>query len=278
MFGLPRMPTLDLQDGARLHVEAAGHGPALLALHGWSRSGADLASLLARLPGLRTLALDLRGHGRSAAGPLDLDLLAGDLAATAEALSVERAVLLGWSLGGQVALAALARHPALRRRLAGLALLSSTPRFTASDDWPHGLPPRSLAGLAAKVRRRPLEAFPGFFDGCFAEGELDEAARSRLAPLREAPAPDLACAQAGLRLLGTADLRGELAALAGAALPVLVVHGEGDPICPPGAGRALAAAFPGARLVTLPGAGHAPFLTRETEVAAALRAFAEAVA
>jgi pimeloyl-[acyl-carrier protein] methyl ester esterase len=52
--------------------------------------------------------------------------------------------------------------------------------------------------------------------------------------------------------------------------PVLVIHGEADAICPVAAGRALAAALPAARLVTLPGAGHACFVGREAEVAGLL--------
>jgi len=276
MVALPRMPILERHDGVRLHVETTGGGgPAVLAVHGWSRSGLDLAPLLSRLPGHRTISFDLRGHGRSTPGALDLDALAGDLAAVAEAERVEGALLLGWSLGGQVALAALARHPGLARRVAALALLSSTPCFTLRDGWRHGLPARAVEGLALRVRRRPEEACRRFFDDCFAPGELDEPARLRLGPLRLAPAPDPACALAGLEVLAGTDLRAGLPALA---LPTLVVHGEADPICPPGAGRALAAAIPGARLLLLPGAGHAALLTRQAEVAAALLALAREAA
>jgi pimeloyl-[acyl-carrier protein] methyl ester esterase len=275
MFEPPRMPSLDRHDGVRLHVEVTGQGPALLAVHGWSRSGLDLAPLLARLPAHRAILPDLRGHGRSSPGPLDLDTLVDDLAAVAEAHVPGRALLVAWSLGGLVALAALAGRPGLRRRVAGLALLSSTPCFTLRDGWPHGLPARAVEVLAARVRRRPQEAQRRFFDDGFAPGELDEAARLELAPLREAPPPDLGCALAGLEVLATADLRG---GLAGLDLPTLVIHGEADPICPPGAGRALSEAIPGARLLTLPGAGHAPFLSRAAEVAAALRAFAREAA
>jgi pimeloyl-ACP methyl ester esterase len=265
------MTTLLRDDGVRLHVEATGAGPTLLAVHGWSRSSADLAPLAERLPGRRVLRLDLRGHGRSTPGPFTLAALADDLAALAAAEGLSGALLLGWSLGGQVALAALAAHPALRARLAGLVLLGATPRFTEGADWPHGQPARAVEGLRLRVRRAPQKALARFLDDCFAPGELDEAGRARLAGLRAAPPPDQAAAVAGLDVLASADLRAALPALD---LPALVLHGEADAICPPGAGRALAAALPRARLRTFPGLGHAPHLSRPDEVAAAVAAFA----
>ncbi|MBK9516456.1 MAG: alpha/beta fold hydrolase [Anaeromyxobacter sp.] len=265
------MPTLLRDDGATLHVEVAGAGPPLLMLHGWSRSSLDLAGLAARLaPRHRVLSLDLRGHGRSTSGPFTLAALAGDVAALAGAEALHGALLLGWSLGGQVALAAAAL-PALRARLAGLVLVGATPRFTEGDGWPHGLPARAVEGLALRVRRQPAKALTRFLEDCLAPGEAEALGEGRLAALRGGPAPDAAAALAGLDLLASTDLRGALPAVT---LPTLVLHGEADAICPVGAGRALAAALPAARLRTVPGAGHAPFLAQEALVAEAVLAFA----
>lgn len=254
-----------------LHLEASGAGPALLAVHGWSRSSADLGPLATALPGHRVLRPDLPGHGRSAPGPATLGALADALHALAAAAAPEGAVLLGWSLGAQVVLAALAAHPPLRARTRGVVLLGATPRFTNGDGWPHGQPLRAVEGLALRVRRAPAKALARFLDDCFAPGELDAAGEARVAPLRAAPAPSPEVALAGLELLATADLR---AALTGLDLPALVLHGEADAIVPVGAGRALAAALPRARLLTWPGLGHAPHLSRPAEVAAAVAAFA----
>ncbi len=252
-----------------LSYEDQGIGPPVLLLHGWSRSGADFASLAERLTDRhRVVRLDLRGHGRSAPGRFTLADLAGDVAALAEALDLRAALLLGWSLGGQVALAAL---PGLGARVARLALVGATPHFTRSDEWPHGPPPRALEGMAALLRRRPAAVQDRFLDDCFAPGELDEAGRAALRSPASAPPPDLACALAGLDLLAGTDLR---AALPGVRLPVLLLHGEADAICPVGAAHALAALLPSARLVTFPAAGHAPFISRPAEVAALLEGFA----
>ncbi len=265
------MITLDRDDGVRLHVEVSGSGPPLLALHGWSRSSADLAPLSERLAGHRVLRLDLRGHGRSTPGPFTLAALAADLAALAEAEGLAGALLLGWSLGGQVALAALGAHPALRARVAGLVLLGATPRFTVGDGWPHGLPTRAVEGLALRVRRTTVKTLARFLDDCFAPGELDAAGLARVERLRDAEPPDTDTALAGLELLASTDLR---AGLGGLTLPALVLHGEADAICPVGAGRALAAALPRARLLTFPGLGHSPLLSRPDQVAAAVADFA----
>lgn len=265
------MPALELPSGHRVAFADHGAGPPLVLAHGWSFGAAVLDALPARATaGRRALAPDLRGHGasRGAAAPFTLGDLAGDLAGLFEALGLEDATLVGWSLGAQVALAAL---PRLRPRLSRLVLLSATPCFTLRDGWPHGLPARTLEALARQVRRDTARAVERFAEGMFAEGELDPAARARAAALRAAiPPPDTAAALAGLEILAGTDLR---PALRDVDLPTLVIHGERDPICPAGAGRALAEDIPGARLALVPGAGHAPFLTRPGELAAALLPF-----
>ena len=249
-----------------LHHEDVGAGPTVVLVHGWSLSSAVFEEEIAALAtGHRVIAPDLRGHGRSGPGPFSLTDLAGDLAELLESLEIERAVLVGWSLGAHVALAAL---PRVRPRLAELVLVSGTPRFTQGDGWEHGLPAQSVDVLAHRVRRDPPRALARFFEDMFAPGELDEAGRRRASAMRaRIPLPDPDAARAGLAVLGTADLRESLARVE---LPALLLHGEADPICPVGAARAAAAAIPGARLVLLPGAGHAPFLSRPGVLAAAL--------
>jgi pimeloyl-ACP methyl ester esterase len=264
-----RMPVLERDHPPALHHEAQGDGPPVLLLHGWSRSSADFAPLAARLSVRhRVIRPDLRGHGRSAPGRFTLDDLAWDVTALAAALDVREATLVGWSLGAQVALAA---WPSLAGRVDRLVLIGATPRFTEGDDWPHGMPARAVEGLALRLRRQPERTLDRFFADCFAPDELDDAGRTRISALARAPAPELACALAGLGLLITTDLRTSLPALTP---PTLLLHGDADAICPPGAARAMAALLPRARLELLVGAGHAPFLSREAEVASRIAAFA----
>jgi pimeloyl-[acyl-carrier protein] methyl ester esterase len=267
------MPRLDADLGG-LHAQDPGAGDPVVLVHGWSLSSAvfaEEARLLARTR--RVIAPDLRGHGGSAPGPFTLADLAEDLGRLFSAHRLERAVLAGWSLG---ALAALAALPLVRGRLAGLVLVSGSPRFVAGDGWPWGAPALAVEAVARRVRRDPGAAAAWFFDSMFVEGELDPAGLARLRALRQAiPVPGREAALAGLAALVGGDLR---PSLAGIDLPVLLVHGERDPICPAAASCATAAALPRARLAEIPGAGHAPFLSRPAAFRAALGAFLAEVA
>jgi pimeloyl-[acyl-carrier protein] methyl ester esterase len=268
---LPSTSSVGAPPAVALACAAAGHGRPVVLVHGWSTSSRALApqaEALAR--GFRTLSVDLRGHGRSPApaSGYAIEDHAADLVALFDALDLDGAALVGWSLGAQVALAAA---PQLGGRVAAVALLSGTPRFTVGDDWDHGLAPAAVRALALRVARAPEPALRRFFDGLFVPGELDDAARGALADrvlTGALPAPH--AARAGLDAFLAADLR----ALAGAVrCPALLVHGEADPICLPGASRWLHANLPRARLALLPGLGHAPHLSRPSEVNALLETF-----
>lgn len=259
----------------RIHFEDEGTGPPVLLVHGWSLSSRVFGREVRHLARTRrVVAPDLRGHGLSSpAGPFTLADLATDLADLAAGLALERVVLAGWSLGAMVALAAV---PFLGERLAGLVLVSGTPRFVVAEGWPHGLPAQSVEVLAHRVRRDPARAVSRFFDGMFAEGEVDGSARSELSALRGSISPpDRVSALAGLEILAREDLR---AALPSIRLPTLLVHGERDPICPAGASRAMAESIPASRLVEIRGAGHAPFLSRAGDVLDACSSFLAEVA
>jgi pimeloyl-[acyl-carrier protein] methyl ester esterase len=270
------MPSFSPEPGVALHyVDAPGARPPVVLVHGWSMSSAAFAAQLDALAsaGHRVLALDLRGHGRSSpAARYLVEDHARDLAALFERESLSRAVLVGWSLGGQVALEAL---PALGDRVAALALLSATPRFTQGDDWPHGLAASSVRALAARVARRPEQALRRFFDAMFAPGELEAAARERLAARvvagPGAPGQDAAAALAGLDAFLAADQRPRLAA---ARAPALLVHGLDDAICLPAASRFMHERLPGSRLELLAGLGHAPHLSRPALVSELIVRFA----
>ncbi|HZZ83815.1 MAG TPA: alpha/beta fold hydrolase [Anaeromyxobacteraceae bacterium] len=258
-----------------LAAEVTGAGRPLVLLHGWAMSSRLFSPLRHRLAGFRVIAPDLRGHGRSPAAPTaTLEDHVADLVALFDRLGREGALLAGWSLGAQVALAAA---PRLTPRLAGLALIAGTPRFTATDGWPHGLPATTVEAMALRFRRDPARVLARFFDGMFGPAELSPEALAALRAdlLDGAPPPSPDAALAGLDQLARVDLRG---ALAGVAAPALVLHGGADAVCPPGAGEFLAERLPRARLVSLDGAGHAPFLTRPAECAAALDAFARELA
>src|SRR5690242_20114723 len=145
------MPRLTTAPGVALYYSEAGSGRPIVLVHGWAMSSSAFAPVVASLgAGTRIITIDLRGHGSSpaAAGRQSLAEHARDLEMLFEALDLHDAVLVGWSMGGQIALEA---WPALAGRVAGVALIGVTPRVTSAPGWEHGLPRASVEALAARV-------------------------------------------------------------------------------------------------------------------------------
>ena len=256
------MPAVDLEPtggaGPTCWREV-GTGRPIVLVHGWALSARAFGPLIASLARHgRVLALDLRGHGDAPPAPPRHGIAghARDLAGLFAARGLEHALLVGWSMGAQVALEAL---PLLGPRVAALALLSVTPCFAQRDGWPHGLPATNVRALAARVRHRPELALRRFFDGMFAPDELTEPERDALAAAVLSAPFSKEAALDGLEDLLVADQRPRLASVR---VPTLLVHGERDPICLPGASAFVAEAIAGARRWVLPGVGHAPQLSR----------------
>lgn len=259
-----------LADGRSLAWREAGSGPPLVLLHGWSLAGAAFAELAGLLAGWRLLLPDLPGHGGSSPpAAASLPALATDFAAWLGSEVQAPVALGGWSLGGMVALELAARQDTPIDRL---MLIGTSPRFTTSADWPHGLPTGQVLALRRNLRQAFAATLAGFFELTFAPGEVDAARlrEIRAFAVRAAGLPDPAAAAALLALLAEQDQRHLLPAIR---CPALVLHGTLDRVTPVGAGRALAAALPQGRLQEFPGLGHAPFWTQPAAVSAAIREF-----
>ena len=178
------------------------------------------------------------------------------------------AAVLGWSLGGMVALELARSRPG---DLAALVLIATTPCFLARDDWPAGMNPGVLDGFAAGLAgdyRRTLSNFLAL--QTWGDENASQALRSLRANLDSHGEPDPQALIAGLGILRTADLRDALAAIT---VPSLVIAGEHDRITPVAAGRELASRLPSARFVEVPKAGHAPFLSHPETVRREVESF-----
>jgi pimeloyl-ACP methyl ester carboxylesterase len=107
-------------NGINLYYETHGSGKPLVLLHGGLGSGEMFGPVLPLLAERhKVIAVDLQGHGRTADidRPIDVRLMAGDIAALMEHLRLDTADLVGYSLGGGVALQTAAKYPAKIRRL-----------------------------------------------------------------------------------------------------------------------------------------------------------------
>jgi pimeloyl-[acyl-carrier protein] methyl ester esterase len=251
-----------------LYSEISGDsGEPWVLLHGWGmnlRVFDDLRAGLAQHH--RVTAIDLPGHGRSAwsaraSGQQQLAQLSGMLP--------RGATLVGWSLGGQLALQLAADRTLSVRRV---VLIASSPRFVCAEGWPHGLPAATLRQFAVQLERDAGQTIADFLE-LQVRGSLDaDAVRAMLqGALQRHGAAQPEALAAGLALLEHNDLR-QLAR--GIDLPVLLIAGQYDRVTPPQASEALAQLLPQGRLLQIRRAGHAPFLSHPEQVATALLTFA----
>ncbi|MBN3033739.1 MAG: alpha/beta fold hydrolase [Candidatus Saganbacteria bacterium] len=148
--------------------------------------------------------------------------------------------VVGWSMGGMVAQLIAAKYP---EKVSELVLISTAPKFIASDDFPYGLPMVLLKRLEQRIKREGIKAFHSLV---FPGGH-------------EAGLADLTVAEAEkeLKALEKVDLRQNLSKIKA---PTLIIHGERDEICLPGAAAYMNQAIAGSELVMLPGVGHAPMV------------------
>jgi pimeloyl-[acyl-carrier protein] methyl ester esterase len=255
----------------RLYTQSSGAGAPLVLLHGWGMNLAVFEALRTRLAQHYSVTvLDLPGHGRSpwpddCTPEQQLQLIGAELP--------PQVTLIGWSLGGQLALQ-LAAQPA--RSVRRMVLMATTPRFVATSDWPHGLPETLLQQFAQQLEFDPAGTVGQFLE---LQVRADRAGAATLATLRASLErhgwAQPAALRADLALLASTDLR---TMAPGVQVPALAIAGQADRITPPLAAAALVHLLPQAQLLELPRAGHAPFLSQGETVAASIRRFIEASA
>jgi pimeloyl-[acyl-carrier protein] methyl ester esterase len=240
-----------------LYSETRGQsGEPLVLLHGWGMNLRVFDSLCAALAAHHRLtAIDLPGHGRS---PWSAQASPQQQLAQLAAVLPQGATLVGWSLGGQLALQLAADRALSVRRV---VLIASSARFVCAEGWPHGLPAATLRQFAGQLEH---DAGQTSLDAPAVRAMLQDALQGHGAAQPEALA-------AGLALLEHNDLR---ALARGIELPVLLIAGQFDRVTPPQASQALAQLLPQGQLLEIRRAGHAPFLSHPEQVAAALLAFA----
>lgn len=243
-------------DGTVLRALVAGQGPPVVFAHGYTARILEWNLVWEELQarGFRVIAYDQRGHGRSTLGSdgIGSEPMAGDLAAVLQHFDVHDGVLVGHSMGGFVTVRAMLDHPDLALRLRGLVLFA-TWAGRILDGAPqnrlqipllqYGILQRLLRNKtvavlfgAAQCGARPSPAMISAFIDSFNQ-HLDE--HGPLLPI--------------VRAFSREDRYPRLGEVT---VPTVVMVGSADRTTPISHSRRLAEGRPGARLVTIPDAGH----------------------
>ncbi len=248
------MPLLDRPDGSRIHYAVEGGGPPVLLVQGVGVAGCGWAPQVRALSErYRAVTFDNRGIGQSTgAGAITIEQLAGDALAVMDALSLDRAHVVGHSMGGVIAQELALRAPDRVQSLSLLCTFSRGAEATALSPW------LVWIGLRTRLGTRRMRRL-AFLEMVAPRGLLERGDRDALAAeLSEVFGRDLAdqpsVAMAQLRALSRYDAGERLREITA---PTLVVSAAEDRIARPEHGKRLAEAIGGARFVELPGASHA---------------------
>jgi pimeloyl-ACP methyl ester carboxylesterase len=287
---------LVLSDGVRLHVEVWGPTDAPLTVvlsHGWCLDRHtwhhQISVLRRQEPGVRIIAYDARGHGRSDStrlGSATLGQLGDDLAEVLDEYAPHGPVVLaGHSMGGMAIMEYAAGHPEhFAARVAGLLFVSTSAEGTTHTAY--GLtPPLAMLLRAGEVLGAGVLARSGTWRP---HRPLVPALRPALRWLLFGDACDEAAMRLTMKVVGRTSLRSiggfrtsigtqqrldTLAELG--SMPSAVLVGDRDRLTPTACAEAIAGALPGTELTVCPGAGHMLPLERPAEVSAALVAIVE---
>ena len=251
-------------NGQRIHYEdTGGSGPVILFSHGLLMDGSMFAPQVDTLKDrYRCITWDERGHGQTATGtcaPFTYYDSADDAVALLRHLGVQQAVFAGMSQGGYLSLRAALRHPEAVR-----ALVLIDTQAMVED-------PAKMAGHQALVQQwlqgglsdEAAHLIEHIILGQGWAGAADWRAKWK----QVQPGDLLAC----FTTLGTRD--DISAAVAGIQAPALVIHGDNDQAIDLERAQAMADALAQARMVVIPGAGHAANLTHPAPVNTAIAEF-----
>lgn len=254
-------------DDATIDVASGGNGDAILLVHGFP-FGKEIWNAQAAQLEKRALVIrpDLRGFGSSSVppGPYLMETFAGDLAAVLDAMHVERAAIVGHSMGGYAAMS-FARMYA--ERVSKLVLVCSRLENDSQEiaDDREKIAREIEADADAAIFKSPY--FTGLFSPRTLEKRENTVGFAREIAQRNT-ATGLAAAMRGMaQRVDSRDIAGDLT------FPVLVVAGQDDALLGPAQAEGVRAAFPQADLRVMAGCGHVPMLEDPQGLSAVLEAF-----
>jgi pimeloyl-ACP methyl ester carboxylesterase len=245
----------------RLAWQTVGAGPPLILVNGYAATAADWdpTFLGALAESFRVICLDNRGMGNSELGDpreISVSTMASDVEALMDALALEHAQIIGWSMGGFVAQHLAVRTPA---RVQTLVLLATDPGGSVATPADRGTWER-LIDHTGSAREQASRLIALLFPASLAPdidrqfGDVVAEARDTLSPIA------LRAQESAIEHWHASDQP-----LPGADAPrTLAACGTEDVVIPPANTAALAARWPGCRVHTFQGGGHA-FMAQEPQ-------------
>jgi len=250
---------IEVELNVRLHITDAGEGRPIVLIHGWPLSDEMYEYQYNALikNGFRAIGITLRGFGKSDKpyGKYDYDIHALDIKNVLSKLDIEDAVLVGFSMGGSIAIRYMSTYKSAH--VSKLVLCgAAAPIWTQRDDFKYNLPISAvdeLIELNYKDRPRLLSDFGKIFSAT--ETSLNEGICNWLNAINLS-ASSYATAQCLMALRDT-DLRPDLKKIT---IPTMIMHGKKDKICSFDLAKLMNAGIKNSHIVAFENSGHSMFL------------------
>lgn len=232
----------------------------IILIHGWGMNKQIWNGVLDSLsPELlnRVIVVDMPGYGNNTEtlDSYDMDALANWL----KSIVKKPSYIVGWSLGGLLAIKFAHQYPDLT---VGVGLVASTPKFMEQGDWP-GIKPNVLAMFSKQLQVDHKDTVKRFLK---IQALGSESMRADLKQIQDwvfcVPDPKIEALDAGLTMLQNVDLREEFSTLTS---PVNMVFGRLDSLVPSSVEQKLIDLLPSAKISVLSGVSHAPFISKKDQ-------------
>ena len=242
-----------------LHKEVYGQGDPIVMLHGWAmHTGVwrDFAQALACKR--KVICLDLPGHGLSeSVEPYTLESVVD---AIVQELPEQACVIIGWSLGGNVAIRLAEKYP---QRIKSVVLIGSNPHFIKTESW-QGVEPLILKTFANNMQENGISTLLRFMS-LQVQGTLEAKTSLKYinAAMQECAIPDVEVLMGGLGILQAVD---QIETLSRLSMPILMIFGERDQLVPVAVAEQCQKLQNQIDVKIIAEAAHIPFITHQQQL------------
>lgn len=261
-----------------LSVSETGSGAPLILLHGWGlHSGVWKSSLPILEKHFQCYAVDMLGHGESTledGQSFNLNEMREELHQLIKKIDSNKIVLLGWSLGGLVAMDYLNHHSdSEAKKIEKLILVTSNASFCKKDDWPYAMDETVLNDFAEQLEldyKKTVDKFMAL--QMFGAEDYKQSLKLLKKSMRSRSMPSIETLRQGLQILKTVDLRYTLKNIR---QPILLISGEHDRLMPHQAANDMQQLINKSEHIMIKGAGHAPFISHPQDFIQAVHNFSK---